>query len=855
LESRRSWTPVQIVTRSDVLSRSAALGLARAVSFATGLALERLGWGAILAALPPILAVVLILEGRGRASGEAARGWTRGPGIRAVGWRRAGAAALSIACGWAVGQAHGLADPLPAALQEWQARGFVQWVSPVGLRGRIADAFDLPDRRAALILVADRIRLPGEARWSTLRRRLTMRLTVPLPNQADVVPWAPGVSLEVTARIGPPRSFRNPGAFDIAAFHRSHGIDLLGSVKSPLLVRGSTARNVRPGTLFATARGCIVRRLRLAAGCDGESTAAFLAALLLGERDEMPAPLREALQRAGAFHIVALSGLNVALAMLVFQVMARPLARHPGRRRACLAVAIVVYWGLARDSGSMSRAALMALLLLAGGICGRRLAPAGALAVAGCLLLAVRPSFIADAGFQLSFLATLALLFAARPGPPAASARRWPLAGWIDTSLRASAAALLATAPLGARLFGRLTPAALAANLFAVPLTGVLLILAGCVVALQPLWPTAATGLCDVAARVIDWLGWGCAFVAAPPFLSFFVLPPPGWAVAWIAAALGAGALARKPGRRRAGLGAALAALVVIAAAGRAVRPTGTLEIIPLDVGQGDAVVVRFPNGVSMLVDAGGLGRGDFDVGARVVAPALRALGLLRLDLLAITHAHRDHLGGAAAIIEQFEPGAVWLGRMPAGEAAIEALARQAAERRIPVVLPRRGARLHLGGARLEVLNPGDRPGPSGAARNDDSLVLRLSVGRSSALLTGDIEAPIEAELAAGPLDLRAGLLKVAHHGSRSSSTAAFLRRVQPSLAMISVGASNPWGHPDLEVLVRLRAAGATIFETATDGAVRFATDGVDGWSAKPLCGRETGEGGEAPMTAGARSP
>src|SRR5256712_6154195 len=236
-----------------------------------------------------------------------------------------------------------------------------------------------------------------------------------------------------------------------------------------------------------------------------------------------------------------------------------------------------------------------------------------------------------------------------------------------------------------------------------------------------------------------------------------------------------------------------------------------------------------------MLIDAGGFARTQFDIGSKVVAPALRSLGLLRIDILAIAHAHRDHLGGAAAIVRSFSPGAVWLGRMPLDDPAVQAIERVAKEGGGAVVFPRRGARIVLGGARVDVLNPGRGVDGTGPATNDDSLVLRVSFGGHGVLLTGDLEAALETILLGERRELGADLLKVGHHGSRTSTTGPFLRAVGPKLGVISVGATNPWGHPDAEVLGRLRDAGVEVYRTDRDGAIRFTTDGVSVWLTEVL--------------------
>ena len=174
---------------------------------------------------------------------------------------------------------------------------------------------------------------------------------------------------------------------------------------------------------------------------------------------------------------------------------------------------------------------------------------------------------------------------------------------------------------------------------------------------------------------------------------------------------------------------------------------------------------------------------------------------------------------------------------------------RVAEEEGTAVVRPRRGVRLRTGGALLEILNPGAGVPERTQAANDDSLVIRITFGRRSVLLTGDLEAPLERVLVREGRGLGATLLKVGHHGSRTSTTAPFLARVGPRLAVVSVGASNPWGHPDPEVLGRLAAAGARVYRTDRDGAVRFRTDGLAPWSAARLAppGAQEADGISAP--------
>lgn len=761
---------------------------------------------------------------------------------------------LPLAAGAAIGRLHDAGRPAPALLAAWRALGFEAGRTPVEILGRLRDTRELSDGRIELLMDLDRWRLPGSGgREGAPRGRVGLRITAPPEPEEGEAAWRPGDLLELTTPLGPPRNFRNPGSFDYASYLEPRGIHLLGSVKSALQVRAVPGGRRAVSDLLPGLRRAALARLRRAAGPEGETAAGFMAAMLLGESEDLPPDLEDALKRAGVYHIVALSGQHVGMMLLLGSALLRLLPLRGAARRILPGMGLALYWAVARGSGSITRATLMALIFLAGGISERRVAPLAALAVAVILMLCANPAWSGDAGFQLSFVATLGLLTclgrkpASRPGPAHHRA-----IGWLVLSLRISSRALLVTAAIGARHFHRLTPAAIVANLAAVPAAGAVLALALAVVAVEPFLPGVAHILCRLAGLLVDGLGRASSMLADPPWLSFNVLPPgTGLVLGSVALAIAAGAAPRTRERRLA-LAGALAALAMVAAAGRGAPRSGGLEITALDVGQGDSILVRLPDGATLLIDAGGVSRTGFDLGARVVAPALRALGCLTIDFLAITHPHRDHLGGAAAILREFSPKAIWLGRMTESDPGVRAILAMAAARRVPVLFPRRGVRLGIGGATVEVLNPASRNAASGPA-NDDSLVLRIGLSGRRVLLVGDLEAPREAELVGEGLPIAADLLKVGHHGSRTSTTGQFLNAVAPRLAVISVGVTNPWGHPDPEVLGRLRAAGVGILRTDEAGAVRFSTDGRSPWRVEtPWRGNPGGSGdSEKPRTLG----
>lgn len=830
-------------SRSSLASASGRQSLLAAASFAAGVVLDR---ASVPRAAMLLVFVLLLLTPLAR-----------------TGRRRLCLAAAALAAGVLVSWLDRAADPVPRLLGEWRSRGFLDHVSPVGIQGRVIDLEALPDGRLALLVELRSIELPGEEPGTIdAVRAIRARLTLPVSEDPSLPEPRPGDFLEMSARIGPPRSFRNPGAFDYRSYLAARRIPLVGTVKSARLVRIDTERRSVLRSLLPGARRGIVQALARAGGGAEGSTVPLLQALLVGEREDLPADFEESLVQAGVYHIIALSGFNVALLAGLVSGLLRLVRPPPWLRRLLLGLVVLAYWAVACASGSMSRAALMALLQIVGAGFGRRVSAIGSMASSLLILLVSGPGWIDDAGFQLSFAATFGILIVppSRDGLPAAPpgsydsvasrSARAVLRG-LSASLRVSAAALAGTALLSARHFHTLTPIALAANLIAVPLAAALLVLGVGAALVESAWHGVAARLIAACGVLTHGLERLCALAARVSWGSFYVIPPP-----WLLVVLGLAALAAigsgRTSCRRAGLAILIGLLALSAFRGRQPRPTGRLEMTVLDVGQGDAILVRFPEGATMLIDAGGFARSGFDVGARVVAPALRAMGILKLDFLAITHAHRDHLGGATAIVRQMRPDEIWLGRMPRDDPSVGVLLRLAARLGIRVLQPRGGVRTRIGGSIVEVHNPGRGGGTASGVSNDDSLVLRLGFGMRHALLTGDLEKEGEAMLIRGGRDLEAELLKIPHHGSRTSSTPEFLERVRPRMAAISVGASNPWGHPDRGLVERLEGEGIVVTRTDRDGAIRFFTDGRSAWGARPLIA--PGDGGRAAFRGSAPS-
>jgi competence protein ComEC len=398
--------------------------------------------------------------------------------------------------------------------------------------------------------------------------------------------------------------------------------------------------------------------------------------------------------------------------------------------------------------------------------------------------------------------------------------------------------------PLMARDFHRVTLSGPLANLAAVPLTGIVVPLGFVTLAsgliFHPLGKLLAPLLAWLTALLLHVVQWFAHF----PRWSYRIPGPPPWlvmiffgAVTILAVAMRWNPLVRRKmiwAVRGVGVASALAV---------AISPFGSqweqekLEVTILDVGQGDALFVVFPRGKTMLIDGGGVfsgfpGKEDhfgIDPGEEAVSPYLWSRGFQKLDVVALTHAHQDHVGGLTAVLNNFRVGRLWIGR-EVNSTALKKLEELAQTKKIPIEYELRGKSFSWEGVEGEFLWPEIVPeevAPS--AKNNDSLVLRMRYGSRALLLPGDAEKQVEKEMLEenNADSLRADVLKVGHHGSKNSTTPEFLAAMEPRVGIISSGEGNPYGHPSPELLERLEGAGVRILRTDRDGAVRVLTDGT----------------------------
>ena len=633
---------------------------------------------------------------------------------------------------------------------------------------------------------------------------------------------ATGERVRARVRLRAPAPARNPGGRDRAHDLARRGVGAVGRLVHPSLhVRLAPPEGPGPRLRFARARAAAAVRLAEA----GEG-GALLAALGLGHRAALPPASRDSLARLGLAHLLAVSGLHLVLvAGGAFALLRRFLSGRTGLaaradpRRLALAAAlpIAVGYALVAGWGVPVRRALVCLLGLGLGFLRRRPGPRlQPLAAAALLVLVADPATLFAPGAQMSFAASAALLLARRSGGPG----HGPV-GAMRQLLTATAVALAATSPVAASHFGTAPAAGLVANLMAVPWTAAVLLpsaLAAAAVAWLAPVSSVASSLLHVLALPAGW-SLAAAEKAAQWLPPPEVLPPPSLPALFLSVVVAALALRARSLVLRVFL--VLAATFLLSRLPPSPVLPGPPRAVFLDVGQGDAVLVQGRR-ASVLVDAGSRFPGGGDRGRDVVLPALAALGVKRLDLLVASHADLDHRGGLASVLGALPVGEVWIPATTGDDPGFSALRRLAVARGI--LLRERGAgdaALALGDLRVTPLWPERRHGPGRAAgSNDRSLVLRVETAGYRVLLPGDLEAPGERGLLASGAELGADLLKLPHHGSRTSSTGAFLDAVGPRWAVASAPRGGRFGMPHPEVRDRLAARNIPLAWTGRDGAV-----------------------------------
>lgn len=665
----------------------------------------------------------------------------------------------------------------------------------------------------------------------------------------DRLPYLPGDVLQVNRlRLHRPRTAGNPGAFDFRGLMQRRGIHAVGGVTRP-----ERLHLLRQADGYGVARTLERWRQNLRAAVSGllpvPHDAVFLA-IVLGHRGSLPAAIQSDFRTAGVAHLLVVSGLHVGFIaaatlfgwrQLLRTIRSRlPRAWLPGWRPTPVAAMlslppVLLYGCLVGWRVPTLRAALMVgCYLLALGI-ERRSDARYALVLAAVLIVLADPWAFADVGFRLSFAAVAAILLATAavlkpyPAPPGMGRR---VRRYLLTYVTASAAAYLGTLPILMQAFHTVPSFGILTNLLLLPLVGVLVPAGVLALGSLVLWPAAGPAVIGLLAYPISWLVSLTELIADLPRAQLHVAAPSPLMIAAYYGALVSLVFAERWPKRLAYAGAC--ALVLLLGTGWQVLEARSerLRVTFLDVGTGDAILVQAPGNRNLLIDGGGSYDGRFDVGARVVAPVLWDRHIRRFDLVALTHPHPNHARGLVSVLRLFPTDHLLTNGTPMEDDYLRDILAAAGRwntRHHTALSGRREWR--WGDLRLTVLSP---PSTAEQARmpwnprseNDRSLVMLLQYGEVRILLTGDIQHVTEHWLAVHRDDLRADVMQVPHHGSKTSTLPDFVRRVRPRDGIISLGAGNPYGHPHPRVLNTLAEQRVRVWRTDIHGAVTVSTDG-----------------------------
>ncbi len=706
--------------------------------------------------------------------------------------------------------------------------------SSVVISGKITQNPVFSKNRITYLLKEVKIQTPTEV--VPIKQKFLLDIRKPKPG-LDLLY---GDRIIYEGRVMLPSPPRNPGAFDYGRYLKQNGIAGLSRIKPNEIIEISYTPGFWESLLDSPLRlssWLKIALIRINNQLIPYPYNSIANGISLGIQSEIPDDVKDIYYYGGIYHLLVVSGGNIMLvAVMVFFILK---LFHLNRRMSLLGSlpAIILYSMVVGFSPPVTRALIMSTLLIMGGFIKRDIQPLNSLALGGLAILWMNPLSLWDGSFQLSFMAVFGLITLT----PIFN-EYLPIENrFLRISLISSLSPLLATLPILVKYFNYLSTVSLLSNLIAAPMVFLSLPLTFLTGIAYPISQSLASAFAQCNGVSIFLMTELTRLLTLLPGAYFNFPDIPAWMMAVYYILLVGFISAFQPSIgfpdyafRKRWLTSSLVAGLVLGSFIIMDLNVTRFQAAFLDVGEGDCILLRFPNRKTVLVDGG---RGSpYDYGKRVVLPYLRKAGIRRVDVMVVTHPDEDHAGGMVSVLNEYPVDNILLSTLESPQdSSYEKILAIAHQKNIPVRLCVRGDEIAgFEPWRLEIMNPSSSPlKGTGSDENNNSVVLRVWKGNQSLLFTGDIGLEAESELVKSGVSLNAQVLKVSHHGSRFSSSDGFLEAVHPDLAIIQVGNMNVFDHPSPETISRLTSRNIKIYRTDKNGAV-ILEETPQGWKVKP---------------------
>ena len=557
----------------------------------------------------------------------------------------------------------------------------------------------------------------------------------------------------------------------------------------------------------------------------------LLIGMLLGEKGFIPPDLKEVFAEAGVMHILAVSGLHVgiiAMALLVFL----SILRLPKKLKLLtLILILIIYASITGFRPSVLRATIMFILLIGGKLIDRNRNLNISLFFAAFLILLLNPLILYDAGFLLSFIVTFFIINLS----PILQGLFSKIVVWIKNPLAVSTAAWIGIFPLSAYFFSKVSIISIVSNIFIIPLTGIAVILGFVTFFIGLASISLASIIANINYLILNLITLIAKSFSLLPFAFIYVAQPSIMVIAlyYLTIFLIIEIFYKKKLSHKIKKKAALVVLLVILLIIiiQVFYPADNLKVNFINVGEGDCILIEAPNKINILIDGGGTPQSNFDVGSKIVIPYLRRKGINKINLLVLTHPHLDHLEGLLPVIKEFKVDMVLDSGLICDSSEYKEFISIIQKKGIPYRQAKAGDNfIFSNNLEIFLLNPlYDSDFYDESDFNNASIVVKLFYKNANFLFTGDIEEAAEKKLLIWQNILQSDILKVGHHGSVTSTNLEFLDKVDPSIAVITVG-KNHFGHPSRKIIERLEDKNIQIYRTDEDGTIIIRTNGREYW-------------------------